>query len=382
MAFDVLHALFDIQSASVGAIAFTRTAENKLKIFFSQRETISVSLTSSEDERIVKTRLACKSLGEQMAKVLPSFPVSLGSSRAIQSATIVYSPLWSTLQPIRIDIFRDMPFLVTERFLSSLASKEKEGIANEHNMRMVRMSYEHVLVNGYKLQDPVGKQANRIQGFMQVSSVHERLSSEVERTIRSALNIHDIDEYTVGELYAKSIAKIASTPSGHSGLIYVDDDITSIFFIDDACVTGQSDFPAGLHHLAKELSPNDDTHSVALSLSRLGLDGVGEPQWTGSIRAKIEKHVQDWKDSFETSLRQMKSSAVVPHTFFLIGSEGSVYISEAVKEVETASYAGNHADEISMVEIGKELCAGFIDPSSPQADPAVVFAACALNTGK
>jgi hypothetical protein len=382
MAFDVLHALFDIHSASVGAIAFSRTEDNKLKVFFSQRETIPVSLTSTEDERIVKTRLACKSLAEQMAKALPTFPVSLGSTRAIQTATVVFSPLWSNLQPIRIDIFRDMPFLVTERFLASLASKEKEGIATGNGMRVARMSYEHVLVNGYKLSDPIGKQANRIQGYMQVSSVHERLSSEVERTIRAALNVHDVREYTIGELYARSIANIATTPSGHTGLIFVDDDITSIFFIDDACVTGQSDFPAGLHHLAKELSPHDDTHSVALSLSRLGLDGVGEPQWTGSIRSKIEKHVQDWKDAFETSLRQMKTSAVVPHTFFLVGSEGSAYISEAVKEVEQASYAGNHADNVSIVEIGKELCAGFTDPSSVQADPAVVFAAFALRTEK
>lgn len=376
-----INMLFDIHAASVGVVVYVTTEENKQRMLLSYRETIAINLQSSEDERITKIVQLVKELAKKIHAKLPLIVLDDAYEKRVESIRIVFAPLWSTIYPIKIDVSRDIPFLITERFLQSLAQREqgKLPLEDDRFMEVIRTSYEHIKINGYSISDPLNKSAHRVEGYMYVIQAQGKLRAGIRRALEHYFMRVVYTEYAGGEVYIQGVEQLKSSLLSHYGIIFVDDDITTIFFSAQGYVEAQSSFPAGIHHLALDLAPHGDITSITLSFSRLELDAAGEPEWKGAVKEKIEKHITDWKDTFEKVLKTLKEQHVIPHTYYVLGSGASEYIVKAVEEVEGATYAGNHTDEIQVIRISEELTHAIVDEQSVEADPGAVFLTYALQ---
>ncbi len=335
----------DIGSGSCGLAIWRLNPGNIPEIIWSLRVPVDVPHDTELAGRVAACGTALKALIHAAHEFIRGTHSGIGG---IMGMDIVYSPNWSYISSLAINISREQPFLITERFLTSLAEREQpQDIAGAER---TKTTFEDLRLNGYAISDPIGKAVKQLSGYIHFTYIDSQLHGMSERMLMQAFGHIPTIHHASGEMLGAAYQRLTVTPAAYLGIIFVDEEITGLYTLANRRIESQTTFPSGVRDLHRELTPTAETSSIVLTMTRLHLNQGGDPEWLSDVRSKIEKSVARWKELCNETLAALREHVIVPHHYFIIASEGAAHIADTLNEFTSITYAGNHQEPVEVIQ--------------------------------
>ncbi len=234
---------------------------------------------------------------------------------------------WYATQVRTVRITKNTPFVVTEKLIKDLVSKEtdlfqKEELSqygqSENDSLIVERELEAIRLNGYPSSEPYGKKVREIDLSIVISFGPRVLMKAIQAEVASIFHRTDIRFQTFA--YAGS-SIVQDLFISHDQFLFADvgGEMTDIVLVKDNTYREAISFPWGTRTLLRSLStklglPIGD----AEALMSLYASGKLESSRVAKLNRALGPIMSDWTRNFEKTLEKLATKFSIPSTIALI----------------------------------------------------------------
>ncbi len=296
-------ALIDIGSASVGG-AYAHFEPGSLPtIYYTSR--VPIELRDGEDASIAMLRSL-----DQLGHILinhgaPILREATGNAHIDGVVASVSAPWQET--SVRVESKQEeKPFLFTKQLLDEMTrlnAKDQKGRTESGE------SVIATILNGYEIDNPFGKRAKRADLVILSSTLEEKVSKAIEKSLRGMYHTHAV---TLTAFAPLSYAVLRDMfPHEKDFLILeVNGEATDLAFVKRGLLADVASVPQGTNALLK-----------AVSMGHATLTGNGNVIDTGrntQFAEIVKKTEQEWLAGLSNALKGFATKHALPRTLFLL----------------------------------------------------------------
>lgn len=329
--------VLDIRSSSVGGALFLSENSLKPKIIYSIRENIISKEVFNPDEFL---DLTLKSLDTIVANI---YKMNFGAPDKI--FCILSSP-WHISETRVINFEKNTPFIFTPKFVDTLLQKEmgflKEESSNNYKDEQVRffeLKNIKVSINGYEVDDPINKKAQKLEINLFVSISPEQILNKIEQVINKHFNFKNVS-FSSFILSSFTLVRDMYIDKEDFLLVDIGGEVTDVYMAKENILNTSASFPLGTNFLAREVASFlRCSLSEANSLVLLFIKGHLHKDLYKKIQPIIEKTKIKWLKDFEQSLAVVSKELYIPSTIYVIlEKEYQDFFKDLIEKEEYSQY--------------------------------------------
>ncbi|MDP2677072.1 MAG: cell division protein FtsA [bacterium] len=331
---ETFHLGIAIGTGSVNAILYSIGKEAKPRI---QKTVMRPHSVMPQPDFKVLEQFVKHELGE----VKKSFADMLKGVR-IEGVHVLLSSPWYFSQTRIVHIRRDEPFMAEPAFLKESIHEEKDRFIQDARKQfsfpaeeyaIIEMSFMKILMNGYELNDFLGKKAHEVSLDMYMSLSLKQFIDHLTHVLETHFSPADILWYTSPFIFFRTLKQFWKENHGasefdiDSGVLAVEvgGEITDVTIIRKGIIEETFSFGKGLHFIIRRL---------ASSLHVAPKDAIAFfDAWTQDkvatdkkqkIASVVKAGLQEWQTLLARVLADASSRALLPRRIAFLG-EGARY---------------------------------------------------------
>ena len=201
------------------------------------------------------------------------------------------------------------------RFLSGLAQEDVE-VFETLTMR--------ALLNGYALDQPVGKVAEEIEIWVRFGATSRELHDTFIHAIRDLCPKADI-RFSTFPTAGWRLMREVLFPAHSALMVDIGGELTEVAFLVDGVITEVLSLPFGVMNLLLRISESEHVElENALSLLRAYTEGMLTGEAENHIRAIMKKEIKNWEEIFERTWEEAGRQNMVDVKMLFLGGGGLI----------------------------------------------------------
>jgi len=337
-------AIFDIGSGSVGVclakISTNKEPDTKPTILFSKRVYMKV-----EDELnfplFLDTML--KTVAEASALLVASgLPVP-------QSVHCFLHTPWYVSHSRTVHTEKNVPFTITNAFIQQTIQTEidlfqKTEFNNYrpyHDMNIVEQYATSARINGYSIENPVGKKGVTFDISIYISLTPQKIINDIKLSIEKNINMSDRNIHFHSNICATyGLIRDMFIDLPNYLLVDVGGEITDLAVIKNNVLMHSASFPSGQNTLIRSIMQGYTYNQTeAFALLRSVLMGHADTATTTKVEELIAPVRTEWLKDFQSLLVSLSNNVSLPHNVFLVSeSDLTLWYTDCVKREEFNQY--------------------------------------------
>jgi len=302
-------ALIDIGSASVGGAFVHLEAFSPPTIYYTAR----VPIELRDGETCHEGMLRALSVLSQtlISHGAPILRETTGSARVDSVLASVSAP-WQQTKVLVASKEEANPFTFTHGLMDELVGKcevPDSGKGRCHN------SIIATILNGYDVADPFGKKVKRADLVILSSMLEEKVSSDIERSLRKHFHAHDVSLTAFAPLSYAVVRDMFPHEKDYL-IIDVEGEATDLAFVKRGLLADVASVPQGTNALLSAISRSHTTITE-------GTTGVIDPNRNVKFADLVSRIEEQWLKGLEGALKDFSSRHALPRTVFLLSEEES-----------------------------------------------------------
>jgi len=246
--------------------------------------------------------------------------------KTIDKVIISFSSPWFLSKTKTIEISNEKEFVITKNFLLDVLSKEiilyKKELENEHGgeyFEVVEKSIIHSKINGYALDESIGKNTKNFNASLHVSVVHNVFLSKVMDLVHKHTHISkDNVHVNTFPLITFSVVRDMFTKESDFMFMDITGEITDITLVKDEIIDKTVSMPSGKNFLVRQVSKNLNVSTeLAESTIKLFLNKKLDEQNTIKVSDILVSAEKEWSIYLENALMELSPTLTLPSSVFL-----------------------------------------------------------------
>ncbi|HPS21548.1 MAG TPA: hypothetical protein PLO44_01950 [Candidatus Paceibacterota bacterium] len=350
--------VFDIGSSSVAGAFFKATDSGVPKIIYTTREPISLE-KDINPERFLELML--KTLEKVVYKMATR---KIGAPKKV--FCVLASP-WYASQTRVIKYSQETPFEFTQKLADSLIQKEikifedenlKQYSDEQNKIRAIELRNMKISLNGYDVQNPMGKKATSLEMTVFISMSPEQILSPMEKVINMHFRCKEI-KFSSFAMASFAVARNTFVHQDSFLLIDIGGEVTDISMVKKDVLSSSISFPLGRNFMIREVS--ETLHcSLAEAKSYISLykDGHAAKEVENKLEPIMKKLEAKWLKSFQESLVNLSNDISIPATIFVtVDQELNNFFSKIIKTEQFNQYTLTES-KFRIIFLGTEALHG------------------------
>ncbi len=317
-----LVALFGISSGSVGGalVEYSKNTKGELqpKIIAQARTEMAFQEELDFERFFIEMQKALKKTAEKIYSEKKGAPkhivCTLGSPWYFSETRIIHYE-------------KPKDFLVTRKLMEDLLSSERKVVEQSYKTKYEKISGEaillenkilHTSMNGYSIDNPIGKQAKSLDMHLFISLSPKVCISGIEESLQKFFH-HTPISYTsfMTSFFITARDRYATTLS--CLLIDMNAEISDIGLVSDGILSANISFPLGRNYILRtfkeKLKMTEEQISSALSMISSNTMSDTEKNRLAPVLNKIK---EDWCKMFREALAKLPKTLYIPDTALLV----------------------------------------------------------------
>jgi hypothetical protein len=329
-----LSLVFDIRDTSITVAVAKFYFDNKPEIFSCQNFKINFSKPINYDKYI---SVLLKTMEDSVVSVTRDL-VKVGNKERISNYYMFFGSPWCISQSKVIRIEKDRPFLIDEKLLRQVLSKEEENLiqridssSEEKNWMVMEEKIIQLKLNGYKVNKIYDRKAEKVEMEFLVSFIPKEIQDKINEPLRS--KIKENSNSTI----LSSFSFLRDLFLDKNDFIYFDinESITDLYIVRGDVLEGVSSFPIGQSDIIKEISAKSNL-SIDIITSKINIKYQGncDEKTSDEVDSLIENGFKLWFENFNSTISKMSSPINLPNNIFVVANSSisKIFAEKMVKD--------------------------------------------------
>ena len=361
-----LSLLIDIGNGSIGGalVLFGKTIP---KIIYNTRLPFAVvnDLDSSRLSQGMETLLD-QTLATIMKK---GFAVAFGKNKPkkLSMVFVSFSSPWFESLTKDIHISEKKPFIISEKFLNSILSREEKIFHDElsksnedaknDNFVMIEKSIVHTKINGYIIDEIMGKKTPVFDLTLRLAVLPKNIIDKVNSAVLKHTHITG-QKVRMNTFPLVSFTVLRDLFPNVSNFIIIDitSEITELTQVKEAIITGTISFPSGKNFIIRQIAkvfnvPTEVAESI-LHLYNINKTDSSTLRTMQEVLINVEK---EWSIYFEDALAGLSPQMNLPSKVFLTADSNVAQIFIDFIKLSKADSTLNFRKIVDVVHVNGNL---------------------------
>ncbi|MEZ6209373.1 MAG: hypothetical protein R3B64_02265 [Candidatus Paceibacterota bacterium] len=321
-----------------------------------------------------------KSLYDLTVKGLEDVFKIISSAKVVvpKEVHVVLESPWYISQTRMVSLEKAEPFSITKKFMMELKEKEHEIFRNEHKKDftgeddiVVEEKIMSTRLNGYDIQDPVGRKAKSFSMALYISITSKSAIDGFNKVFHRHIP-HSNISYHSSAFSAYVVIRDIFAHLSDFLVVTVEGEVTDVHYVNSGVLFESVTFPYGLHSSIREMA-KVLKHNVSdvMAFLRMEQENTLENTASADMKKALETSRQNWGSWFAKALDTLARGSVVPTNIFLI-SEGYdlQWVGEAIKNNHMHYHIGSLS--FNLTEVDSSYLSGYYSAgiqTNTHADP-------------
>ncbi|MFZ2522536.1 MAG: cell division protein FtsA [Minisyncoccia bacterium] len=295
--------------------------------------------------------------------------------KRVSKILVVFSSPWFIPKIKHIEIRKDNPFVITEKFLNDILEKEEVVFRDELKVDLeekvgsydvVERSIVNVKINGYILKKNIGKTTKNFEAYLRMSVV----STDYVKKVRDIIEkyTHSLENEVIFHTFpfvSFTIARDVFSNSSSFILLDVTGEVTDLTLVQNESIVAVASFPCGRNYIIRQIAKSfNTTFELAESTLRLFISKKLDDLGIKKIEEVLVNIEREWAIYFENSLLELSPQMVLPYKFFMTAdSDVSVVYKNflSLSKTDTTSLIRRN---IELIHISSETLSNYYQNDS------------------
>jgi hypothetical protein len=329
--------LIDIGNGSTtGAIAFFSKDDKPKFIYVAKKFFLIADKVDGE-----KLESEMNSLLEQMLVVLINKGFEhkywQGKKKKFDNILISFSSPWFISKTKNIHLEKDKEFVITNAFLGDVMTQEVDLLKKElnqqnptENFEVIERSIVHSKINGYTLDNAIGKNTKSFDASLYMSVVSNNFIEKVLGTLYKYTHVaHEKIAINTFPLISFSVIRDFFTKESNFLIMDITGEVTDLTLVRGDIIIDTVTIPSGRNFVIRQIAKNFNVSTeIAESTLRLYLSKKLEDEISTKLAEVIVLVEKEWAVYIENALTELSPDMNLPSTMFLTADNdiASMYI--------------------------------------------------------
>jgi len=318
--------LIDIGNGSTtGAIAVFSKEEKPRFIYV-----VKKFFVISDKVEGLKLEAEMNSLLEQMLVLLTQKGFEhkywTGKKKKFDKIIISFSSPWFISKTKNIHLEKDKEFIISKTFLEGIMTQEVEVLKNElheqnpeETFEVIERSIVHSKINGYTLDDAIGKNTKSFDASLYMSVVSDNFIEKILESLYKFTHVtHNNVLINTFPLISFSVIRDLFTKEQNFILMDVTSEVTDITLVKGDIIIDTVSIPSGRNFIIRQISNNFNVSTeIAESTLRLFLSKKLEEATSNQMSELMISIEKEWSIHIEKALTELAPDLNLPSTVFL-----------------------------------------------------------------
>ena len=307
--------VIDFAGSSIGGILFEAKEGEKMRMLISFRKPVNFLF---ETDLNASLRCAGESLRFVIKELKKFYP------REIDFVVCVFSSPWFVSHAKTIIVTAEKPFEVKNEFFNNLIEEEEKKLSKNRKINSNFIEHEVMKadLNGYDVQNPIGKIANSVKSSIYVSAGVKKAMEKVKEEVEKSFNHASLSFATFPLVAFKVLGDIIDKKEEGFLIIDIGGEVTDICIVRNGALEQTVSFSIGYNLLIKKISSRMNTffgESVSILKAylreHLAIDELDK------TTLAVSDSVKEWGDGFRKALSEISGESLLPQSALLMGDD-------------------------------------------------------------
>ncbi len=317
-------AVFDIGNGSVGGALVKFSKRDHPVILYSHREPITFTAHASPKHLLGSMLKLLKSVSTHLAKDgLIHLKTSPFGGHRLRDAHCVFAAPWYISQTKIIKTENEKNQSVTKEMINELVRKEQEDFNKSlsegkyiqifgPDARLLEKKVINVKLNGYNVDDPIGKEARELELTVFSSFMSQEIMAGVEQALHSSFAVRAIHHYSYA-LASWSGSRTLFQDIHDYFFFDISGETTDISLIIKDVLVETISFPMGRSTILRKIVRDMKiTPEVALSYLTMRYNGTLDKAFAEKVEAVLKPLEEDWRDLCIAGFSSLQKKFTLP----------------------------------------------------------------------
>lgn len=237
---------------------------------------------------------------------------------------------WYTSETRTIHLEKSTPFMITKKIVDEMIQKELKNVSDKYSKKyegvytkpiLLEGKVLHSSLNGYGVDDPIGKRATSIDLNIFISISPEACIKGIEESLKKVFHNTKISYGSfISSLFIAARDRYITVPSYL--LIDINAEITDVAIVSNGVLSAMMSFPMGKNSVIRSLSSKlNKSEDESRSLFRMHATKM----LTAEEKARVDDVLQyihtEWVKLFRDAIISLPRSISLPTSVFLVGDD-------------------------------------------------------------
>lgn len=346
-------AIIDVHSGSVGvAITHSEPFMKGPELLFAYREYIKIAENPDTATLIRALRHALFSAALQFSQEGLKALRAYDAHGSIEKLTLICGAPWASTVTRFIHVEDKEPFTITKEKMGSLIAEaerrdetEMSGseLLKELNVRVVERAVINTTVNGYPVDDPLGKRGTELS-LAHISGLVPQAIVDAAEEIQDKILPHASRIVHTFALVLYCVVRDFYPEVRNALIIDISGEATEIAVMQEGTLMETCVFPFGTHTFLRILSRQIGSFPDE-ALAHLRDYGDHTPE---NVKAAIDKTAEQYIQALNEAYTLLRERYALPHHIFLTTSKQLHSYFDSVIERASREHIGTHGTFVSL----------------------------------
>jgi hypothetical protein len=368
--------MLELGSGSVSGALAKIGGKSKPVIFYSVREQITFQ-ENLQTDRVLPLMLT--TLDKICLKVqkdgLVNIPKEI-TKRSIDEIHFILSSPWTISQTKIAALNFEKPTVITNGLISKIIEEQEknaevsakaffETLHEVEDDLVFEKKTIQIKLNGYKVNDVIGKSANRIDLAILISITSKVIMNQIKEVVNKYFLAEKNDTHSFTMSSLSVIRDIVQPERKGYTILDLSSEITDLALVRDEIMSGGISFPIGRNHFVRRVSKDlnisiEEAFAALATYHSKNLDKIYELKIENSLAVAM----LEWSAKLKESLEILSKKAYIPRTIIKITNDdfGRFFANNLQKE--TFSQIGFSQEPFNVIMLEKEEMMKYCEVSS------------------
>lgn len=318
--------IIDIGNGTITGALVLFSGNSKPKFVYINKSYFSISEQIDTVKMEIEMTTLLENTISQIIKVGVNSSKMQNRSKKISRVLLSFSSPWFLSKTKNINLNNDKEFIITENFLNNilinevdLYTKELEGEYSGQSFSVIEKSIIHGKINGYSLDNSIGKNTKKFDAYIYMSAVHKVFLNKILEIVHksasvSTRNIH----LCTFPLVSFATIRDYFTKDNDFLIMDITGELTDITLVRNEIVDKTVSMPSGKNFLIRQVSKNMNVSSeIAESTLKLYINKKLDDQTSIKINEILLSLEKEWSIYLENSLMELSPTMTLPSNLYL-----------------------------------------------------------------
>jgi hypothetical protein len=305
--------LIDVGNGSIGAglVVFSK---NKIP-----KSIYNVRLPFSILEKIDASKLE-SGMGLLLDDVLGNMSKFIPPN--LSSVLVTFSSPWFISKTKHIHTEQDKPFVVTKGFFEQIVKKEEDAFKKEltdQAFTVVERNIVHTKVNGYSVQNSVGKKAKSFDAFLCMSVIGDSIVEKVHSLVSRYMHIRK-ERVVLHTFPLVSFSVVRDLYPNVMDFLLMDitSEVTDLTLVRGDVIIDTVSYPSGRNFIVRQVAKAFDVSAeIAVSLLHMCTEGKADVAVLTKMQELLVSVEKEWSVYMEDALISLSKEVVLPSRVYV-----------------------------------------------------------------